>query len=306
MAQVGYALYTHKDVPAIERLVNRLTAEPSTAGVAIHHDSDAGPLHAQFDHPDKVAVVAKPYSVKWGHWSQVQASIASLRLLFARFSCDWAITLSGQDYPIVSLPKVSSFFDTAEVDAFVESEPVRARFSEDYERGRRRGWRYDYRYYAIPDSVNRRVSRKVIRTLARFESLFCGTWWFDHDRVYFGIRPLTERPEMVGGSDWLMVNRKAAHVLFTRFMDRKFTKHFRRSMIPSEAFFATALDGQVAVDGDPRRYAQFPDFYAEHPILLTMDHLDSLESSDALFARKVDSSKSKELLNALDRQTSVA
>jgi hypothetical protein len=290
---------THRDPALLKRLVDRLTADESTSGVAIHHDLRSGPLRVDFLRPEMIAIVPSPVHVRWGRWSQVEAMMSAMELVVDRFgSTEWVVTLSGQDYPARPLPEVARFLADSSVDAYVDSTPASERFANSAE------WRYCYRYYRIPSWVGTATGRRVGRTLARYPRLFNGAWWFPEHGQYLGIRDRTaDVDSLVGGSDWLMLNRRAVDHLRRAFADPATRRTWSRCMLASEVFYATTLAG-TALQICPRswRFARFASIHAAHPDTLTLADLPAVRSAGDLFARKVDLEMSRALLDALDEE----
>jgi len=217
---------------------------------------------------------------------------------------EWIVSLSGQDYPVKSLDDLDQFLTTTTYDAFVESHPAVDYFTEQGAR-----WRYEYRYFALPSFVPRRVGRLIGRTAARLPRWVNATWWLPEPLPqYVGVRNRRVKAEsLVGGSDWIMVNRLALDRLNAAYADRGWTRDFRRTRHASETFYATSLARTtVAVCPNAYRVARFARGFAPHPAVLTLDDLDPLVSSDAFFARKMQIPDSVALLDALDRRCSLA
>jgi hypothetical protein len=83
--------------------------------------------------------------------------------------------------------------------------------------------------------------------------------------------------------------------------ERALMRHYRRTIVPSESFFATVLmnDPELRVSSDDRRFVSFAPG-AAHPDVLTEADLDRLMASGAHFARKFDAEADAAVLDRLD------
>jgi hypothetical protein len=295
---VGYAMTTYGELAMIRRVVDRLTSDPSTAGVAIHHDADSGPLDLEFARPDLVTVVPRPVAVQWGNWTQVEALMSAVELVCRTFgSTQWVVTLSGQDYPAMPLGQIAAFLAESEWDAYVESRPVSTRFE-----GSAR-WRYGYRYYRVPSVIGPTMARRLGQVISKCPALFSGAWWFPEKHGNFlAIRnPKAKVGDLLGGSDWIVLNRSAVEHLTSRFTMPEVRREWSRTMIPSEAFYATELaKTPVRVYPESLRFADFVPPSSAHPRVLQLRDAPAIKASGALFARKVDPVVSADLLDLLD------
>jgi hypothetical protein len=106
-------------------------------------------------------------------------------------------------------------------------------------------------------------------------------------------------------ADWLTLSARAARAVAAAARDdRRLIRHYRRSIIPSESFFATVLlnDPGLTVAREDRRFLSFAGPGVPHPDVLTSRHLDELTGSGMHFARKFDSEVDAGVLDALDER----
>src|SRR4029077_3062334 len=82
-----------------------------------------------------------------------------------------------------------------------------------------------------------------------------------------------------------------------------FTRYFKYVFIPDESFFQSILSNspfQAKILSNNLRYADWDNPNPKYPKTLDMSDFEKLKSSPFLFARKLDPSHSRELLNRLD------
>jgi len=103
-------------------------------------------------------------------------------------------------------------------------------------------------------------------------------------------------------TDWPILGRRALQAVLRAAGERRaLMRHYRRSIVPSESFFATVLmnDPDMRVSHDDRRFASFAPGSA-HPDVLTSADLDRLRAAGAHFARKFDAEVDATVLDRLD------
>jgi hypothetical protein len=103
-------------------------------------------------------------------------------------------------------------------------------------------------------------------------------------------------------TDWPILGRRAARaILHAAREERGQMRHYRRTIVPSESFFATVLmnDPAMSVSHDNRRFSSFAPG-APNPDVLTSADLARLHDSGAHFARKFDMEVDAGVLDRLD------
>jgi Core-2/I-Branching enzyme len=273
------------------RLVRVLREQPG-AEVYVRHDQRRTQLPRERVEEAGAHPVEDGLEVEWGGWSYFQALMRGLGRIAREADPDWALVLSGQDYPLVHHTELEAFLAAGEHDALVphlwELGPLRLSGEPRDEFV----LRYGYRHLRVP-----RLPPSLPRRLAYGRRLPDG-------RLLLGVRDPrpAELPLHVSG-DWPTLNRRALRSVLG-FPERqpRLMRRYRRSFAASESFFATALanDPGLSVGGGPHRYIDFP-AGAPNPRTLTSADLPALESSRAHFARKFDPAVDGEVLDALDR-----
>lgn len=285
-----------------------LRAESPECMVVIHHDPTGPPLPAEL-FGERVVACPDPTPVTWGDWSIADAILRPLGWLVDHDDFDWAVVISGQDYPIMPVREIEADLARSEADALIRHAPIDAAWA-----GNEGRLRYLSRMYVMPNLPGtqriparaRRVVRGAGFVLGRFESRV----WFRSvrpmGRVVIGRRvrrPPLPAERLHGGSDWFSLNRRAARIVVERAREEgPLVQHLRHTLAPSEAFFHTVLANEpgLVLDGDNRRYILFEPGSA-HPITLGAGDVEAAAANGAHFARKFDLATEPGALDAADR-----
>jgi hypothetical protein len=236
---------------------------------------------------------------EWGGWTHLQVLLRGIARVRDLLDPDWLLVLSGQDYPLRPLHEVEGFLAETELDGLLgdawelDTSRPPAPPRDDF------FLRYAYRHYPAPPWAPHLPRR--LRPLVYLRELPAPL------RPRIGIRRLRlpYGPELRChvSADWLTLGRRAQEAVLDAAASRTgLMRHYRRSHIPTESFFATVLlnDDALRIARHNRRFASFPDYSAQHPETLTSADLDRLEASGCDFARKFDLEVDASVLDALD------
>jgi hypothetical protein len=296
---VAYLVVSHRNPEQVLRLVAALREGPSSEVVVRHDDRRSHLPQAEVE--DLGAhLLDDGIEVDWGSFSYLRMLLAALEWMLERLDPDWLLVLSGQDYPIRPLAEVEAFLEAAAEDAFLGSAWQLDTTSRPGPRREEFFLRYAYRHYAVPRSTPRPPN--AVRRLLYARDLPGGLG------RRLGVRrvrlPFGPGLRCYVSTDWLTLSRRAAVAVTEHARDEPGLMRFwRRTIIPSEAFFATALlnDPALHIARWDRRFVLFPGPEAPHPEVLRHRDLDRLLASDAYFARKFDATVDGEVLDELDR-----
>jgi len=305
---VAYLVFAYHRADQLVRLLRALRTGSPQAAIFVHWDAKAapppGPELAALD----VALIEPRLPVYWGDGSFVRAILHSLS--HARNLADfrYVAILSGQDYPLRPLAAIERDLLASGVDAFMEA----YRDHEYFHRYLYRYWRLPRFPYAyrVPAQLRRGVEglRKALNASQPF---FRIEWLSRKQPRRLGFRwptPFGPHFPCHFGSDWFTFSHRAADYLL-RFSDERpdVLKHYARTLIPSESFFATVLanaEGLNVVLDDNRRFILWPNDHAAHPVTLSMAHFDAMVRTGKDFGRKFDMDQDSAVLDELDRHLS--
>jgi hypothetical protein len=272
--RLAYIISAYKRPEQLGRLVHRLAA-PGTS-FAIHVDaktSDA--VYAEMVDrtrgvPD-VRFVSR-HVCRWGGFGHVRASLKGIAQLVEReVEFDYAILLTGQDYPLMPTVALTRFFERSEGRSFMSHWPLP--FAPWTGRG---GLDRIERWHAVGPA------RLHVRLPFR-------------RRLPDGLRPY-------GGSPYWSLARPLVEYVHSLVEARPvLARFFEHSYIPDELFFQTLLANSshaTSITGDNLRYIDWST--RPGPKILTVDDLPGLLDSDKLFARKFDTTIDSAVLDELD------
>ena len=279
---VAYLILAHAHPELVIRMIDALRAPGAT--FAVHVDARSGndvmtPLRG-YAAKREDEVLAPRQRCYWGTYALVQATLECLHVLFASGRpFEYAVLLSGQDYPIKSPDAMATFFEERKGTEFIEAFPLDAPNRWTPQGGRFQAMARVTRY-----TLNVR-SRVLQLTLPR--------------RFPLGWRPH-------GGSQWWALSRPALEWVEKTLRERpQVARYFRHTFIPDEAMFQTMLANSPFADrisSEPLHYIDWERPNPNYPRTLDGEDYGRLSASSALFARKMHPQRSAELLERVDRE----
>jgi hypothetical protein len=295
---VAYIVVSHRNPGQVLRLVSALKEGPG-AEVIVRNDQRQARIEPRALEDLGARMLDDGIEVEWGEFSYLRMLLAALEWALEAVDPDWMLVLSGQDYPIRPLGEIEAFLAAAEEDAFLQD-------AWELDTSRLPGppqeeffLRYAYRHFMVPRWVPRPPGR--LRPLVYRRDMPQGL----SPRI--GIRratlPFHGGRRCFVSADWLTVGRRAARLLLDAARkDRRLIRCYRRSVIPSESFFATVLLNapDLRVARESRRFVSFAAPGVPHPEVLTSRDLDRMLDSGMHFARKFDAQTDAEVLDRLD------
>ena len=277
MKQV-FLIHAHKDLIQLNALLGRLR-DPDFA-LYVHLDRKRTVDPAQVDR--NAHQVQPRLDVRWGSFSQVQATLASVRQVLAREAdFDKLVFLSAQDYPVRSNVALKAELAVHQGSELIDSVPI----GPD-------GWPANYRYEYFYSEGSRLPLRLVCALANRALRLAGRTRRFPN-----GLQPW-------GGSAWWSLSRPClAHLLARVEEQPDLARFFRTVLCPDELFFQTlVMASPYARCALARnyRYVQWPAGLARNPQVLVETDFERILASGAHFCRKLESNRSAGLRARLD------
>ncbi len=215
---------------------------------------------------------SQQYRCYWGRFGIVEATVSCMReALETPF--DYAVLLSGQDYPAKSNQAIKQFFLERPGKEFIES------FS-----------------MVLPNRWADRARERAFGFVIAFRSRLLRTGW---TRKF----PLGYVP--YGGTQWWALSREAIEYIL-RFLSHhpRFYRYFRFTYAPDEIIFQSILSNSDFRDRISGKitYDDWSNLSPPYPKVLDESDFSVLESSNWLFARKFDYATSEKLRVLLDDQ----
>jgi len=275
----------YKDYASLERLVRRLDRD--FFKIYVHVDRRSAIHRSQMEELERLgASVTKDYHVRWGTMTHLYAMIDLLRQAMAVGGVDYVHLISGQDYPLC---------DPAEFE-------------------RRCGGRIFMNYACVDDDSDYIKDRYRLRNLFYFLQFGSGVsnrlyYLFDAPSRWLQRRMGLFRKRvgsfetLYKGTAWMSFPASAAVDLLGDEVARQFLKAVRTTYLPEEIFFQTyflnsRLRGSVV--NEDLRYIDWSNRNGSIPAFLDESDLEPILRSNALFARKMSSDISAELLDQID------
>jgi hypothetical protein len=280
--RIAYIISAYKLPEQLHRLILKLNNDCNTFFVHVDKKTPAD-VYAEMvrdtGHLSNVNFL-KRHRCYWGGFGHVQATIAGIIALFNKnIPFDYAILLTGQDYPIKTNVQISAFLEQNRGKSFMEYFPLP---NDNWENGgleRLEQWHLytSNRHFVFPKNRDFFIKRKFPR----------------------GFQPF-------GGSSYWCLSRESIGYLH-RFIlhNHKFVNFFKYVDVPDEIFFQTILLNSPqagCIVNDDLRYIEWKDPDSGSPSILVKEDFEKLAKSTKLFARKFDRLVDAEILDQIDQQ----
>jgi len=284
MKKQAICIQCHNKPEIINRIIDAFPKEQYD--FFIHVDKKAA-IEPEIKHIENVHFVPR-VDVRWGRFSQVEATLNMLRSLDEREYC-YIHLISGNDYPAIS-PK--SMFDRLKEDnkeyiGAVELDTEKCTWSCNGA-DRYMVW-YPQCLIDRPAHKVKRVVRVAYREFIMRSRLFrrqkfpAETFW--------------------GGSSWFSITGGAIGWIKAYLSNHtEYENFFKHGVCSDEVFFCTLLGMSPYRDnvtGDCKRFMIWEGTTSGGPLELRPEHIHNLENSDAFWCRKV---TSLETIDAIEKE----
>lgn len=278
--RLAFLILAHRDAAQLLRLVRRLDGPEHT--FVIHLDAKCGG-------PEWEAAIrelrasnvlwAERVDCSWGEFSVVEATLNAIRALTqSEAPFDFAVLLSGQDYPIKSNEYIAQALAQEQDNCLMYLFPFP--FVE---------WRWRG-YHRLPVKRIHLFGRDRRVLPVHFSR-------FVHRRVPGGLH-------LYGGSQWWGLPHHAVHYIDDFVSTHpEFVAYFRDVQIPDEIFVHTLLGNSpfpIAAGRNDPHYIRWT--AGPHPDVLGEEDLSVLRESKKLFARKFEWPHAAKLLDRIDQE----
>jgi hypothetical protein len=274
-----FLIHAHKDLDQLNALVGQLCDDDFLIYVHLDRKWQVDPARV---HP-AARLVSPRIDVRWAHFSQVEATLNSLRQVVREVTqFDKVIFLSAQDYPLLPNGRLKHELATLAEHELLDAVPMRPG-----EGGWPANFRYQY-FYAEGGSAAARFACGLANRLLRMTG---------------ATRKLPGRMEPWGGSSWWALSRPCIVDLLARIeQEPGLARFFRTVECPDEMFFQTLIMNsphRQRVLGRNFRHIQWPEQGAPNPKILDEHDFDRIAAAREHFCRKLDSQASARLLPRL-------
>lgn len=307
-----FLIQTHNNPDQLRRLVGTLRAGCPGSAVLVSHHHRAEPLPPSlFAGISDVGVIAGDGGR--GDFSILDGYLAALRWARdSRIDYDWLTNLSGQDYPVSSLPKFAQELSETGSDGFLHHFDALQPDPQDMSpmawpahHGRDR---YHYQYTKLKNALG--LAERAVLRLPRLaveratDRIRINTAYGLMIGRRAGETPFGPRFRCYAGSYWHTIRRSCAeHILGFVETQPAVVAYFRRVLVPDESFVQTVLANHPGFrfENDNRRYFDMRGSRLGHPKSLTEDDIPQFAGRRYVFARKIEWRRGRALFDKLDR-----
>ena len=278
--KIAYIVSAYKNPDQVVRLIRRV--DGSHARVFLHvdrktSDEDYGRIARPLSGVANVELLDR-HRCYWGGFGHVRATLKGIdAALRSGFDFDYAVLLTGQDYPIATTAGIEEVFRSSDGRSYMSHFALP---TDEWEGG---GLDRIERWH-----VRLRSRRYVIEPRPRIGV---------RRRFPLGLQPF-------GGSAYWCLSRRCVEYV-DEFVGRNpsFVRFFRHVEVPDELFFQTILMNSPlrgSIVDDDLRYVEWRDWNDSRPAALRTGDFAKIMSSGKLFARKFDVEEDAEILDLID------
>ena len=279
--KLAYIISAYKYPEQLIRLIDRLATDDAHFLVHVDKRTDGLTYRAMVTGTERYASVRflKRHTCYWGGFGHVAATLEGIReLVRNEIEYEYAILLTGQDYPIKSNAHLQRYLHAGRGQLFLEYFPLPHPEWKYRGMDRIEGWHWHVRgrYYRLVPGPRFPFRRRFPR----------------------GLRPF-------GGSSYWCLTRDSLD-----FVDRwtkdhpRYVEFFKRVEVPDELFFQTIIlnsEFRERVQNDNLRHVEWRDPESGSPAILGAADYPTLARSPKLFARKFDMTVDAAVLELIDR-----
>jgi hypothetical protein len=277
---LAYILSAYKHPRQVCRLIDRLNAPANAFFVHVDKKADDrvySEIKRNVGRYPNVCLL-KRRRCEWGGFGHVAATLEGIReIVRRRVDFDYAILLTGQDYPIKPIRDIELFLALNKGTPFLEFFPLPT--PEWCNRGKTGGMdRIEEWHWRV---LGREIRLPLKRSFPR------------------GYKPFG------GSSYWCLPRECIEYVYAVACRDRSFVRFFHFVDVPDELFFQTILLNSpfgLSIVNDNLRYIDWKDPNAGSPGILGSGDFEKLALSSKLFARKFDETVDRHVLDLIDRE----
>jgi len=273
MTRIAYVISAYKLPAQLERLMRRLVAPGVTFTVHVDRKTRRRVYEEMVSRTNDLDVVFLPRHVShWGGFGHVRATLKGIRrLVREHVPFDYAVLLTGQDYPLRPAAGIAGFLGNAGRRSYMNH------------------WPLPYAPWGDRGGLDRIEDWHVITYRRLHVALPL------RRRLPLGLRPWG------GGAYWCLSGEVVGYI--DDFVQRSpdYLRFFEHVLVPDELFFQTIVmnsDLGASVENDNLRYIDWSREPA--PAVLQEGDLPVLAASPKLFARKFDETVDPVVLDLLD------
>lgn len=282
----AYIILAHKNGQMVKRLVDRLDDNASDFFLHVDLNSDITGFRKIFHNDQRVRFLRRE-ETGWGTFGLVKATLNAMRVIQCG-DYEKVILLSGQDYPIKSNEEIDQFFQNSRYNIFMDHFPL-----PNHRKWGEGGGMYRVNKYFFGLSFIKKMMAKTAN--------FLGV-----------IFPFAKRKELPGmkpfsGSQWWAMDMRAVDYIL-EYVDNhpEYVRYHQHTFAADELFFQMILlncpDPSLRnnIANNNLRFMKWKSESIAHPEVLSVDDVECISDSDALFARKFDPEVDSHVIDVID------
>lgn len=295
--KIAYIILAHKLPKQLTRLVHKLNAGDVSFFIHIDKKTDNQifeEIKTSLNTFNNVYFMERRVC-NWGEFNIVRITLDGIyKILGSGIKYDYAILLTGQDYPIKSNMQIQKILSENSGRSFIEFFPLPSERWKDENGG------LDRLYYWHFNLLGRRIAfMKEKQFRSRIPSFLLSRL----NNIFSFRRKLPHKFAIFGGSAYWCLTRECIEYIGNLLQrDRAYINFFKFTSMPDETFFQTILLNSPlknSLVNNNLRYIIWSK--SSHPEILQKQHLDQFMSADQLFARKFDMTIDPDVLDMIDQ-----
>jgi hypothetical protein len=290
---IAYIVLSHILPEQTLRLVLRLNTDESSFFIHVDKKSDDRQFHwlaAELRTLPNVHFLSR-HKCYWGNFGHVRASLKGIEAIFEqRRPFDYAILLTGMDYPIKSNAQIRTLLTDLNDKSFLSNFPLPTERWRNGGMDRLESWHLHVANFDIIIPANPRYDYRMAS-----QRVILGPSLSIKRRVNGGLVPY-------GGSSYWSLSRECVEYI-RGFLRRNpaYVRFFEYVNIPDEIFFQTILMNSPLRDRLVNQSSTYIN-WTRPRVPLGRGDLETLMNCPHLFARKFDVRKDAEILDLLDER----
>lgn len=285
----AYIILAHKNELQVQRLINTLDDKNSVFFLHVDLKAPIKGFKKIFSKNSRVHFVNR-VKTEWGGFGLVDATLNAMLDVRRVGNFDKVILLSGQDYPIKSNEEIDQYFKNSKFNIFMDHFPL-----PNHRKWGPGGGMYRVNKYFFGLSWIKKFLAKAVNFLAMFIPVI-------NRKMAKNIQPFS------GSQWWAMDMRALNYVLDYVATHPEYIKFHKHTFAADELFFQMILlnceDKSLRdnIANDNLRYMKWKTSEIAHPEILSVNDLDKISESNALFARKFDTGVDEDVINVIDEK----
>ena len=299
MLKIGFIILAHQKPKQLSKLISVIQSESTFFFLHIDKRADK----QSFLNEDRIRDCKNLFFLPrfksyWGGIGLVKATLEGLKEA-VRNNCDYALLLSGSDYPIKSNKEIIEFLNTHKGFSFVDYYKMPASYwlpGKEINRIKKYYFHLNNKLFEYPMSSDTPgILRKSVNFILSF--------FLKKERTF----PKDIIP--YGGDQWFCITKEACQEVLDFYLHHPEVLAFlEHTLIPDEIFIQTALFNSGnknlinKIIGHSLTHINWESKNNPSPVLFNTSDFSILAQSDKLFARKFEMDQSPELINLIDQQ----